>query len=1076
MLAAWIEQGVGATERAHIETHLAGCDDCRLLIAQTLSTRDAVGNVGPAVPYGPDRVVAPPRRSWIGWGAAALATAAALVMAVQVQPAWWPGGRGVADQRLADLVDAVGQERTVEARLTGGFRHGHLRAPVRSGGSLAPSDNWTLYAAAGKIREAAEQDATAANLHALGLAHLLLGNHDAAIEAFEDAIAEDPQAALFRSDLAAAYLARATQLDRPDDFPRALSAAEKALAANAQLLEARFNKALALESLFLEEQARRAWEDYLAYDSASPWAEEARRHLAALQRGDVAPANNSPPPITDTTVEAGLDWMLRHGLPGWADAILASDTTHAAEAQSTLTTYAASIEQQSGDSFARALLLGPSTPAFAGAVQQFARGLAALDADRLSTAEPELRAACPHLIGGLSALCHVEVGMLDALHRDDASAERRAVLARESGRGPYLEARSAALTGYRAIFRGDYGAAANAYRQAYERADAGKYLVQAGLMSALVSDIFETTGLAVDSWKWRHRALNLSATTGSRRLRFITWMTTGHGLSRSDNYEAARAFLTSRQMAADAQSTIRRLPALLSQARAALGAGDLEAAGEALDVADGIVKSSDDFRAERLAADVAVLRASLAFARHDLPASTRAMDDALGRMGPERTAQRAYALLERARIHAAAANHIVAEADLHEAIRLLGARGIDGPQPLPVEESQRAFQATASLVSARPDLRGPRGLAMVENIRQLLAGRPAESPISIDRIQTAAVTVPSNAMAVVFLFGEQSLLTWVLSSQGIQFVERPIDRRAISRQIAVLAVQLARTPGREDLWRATLASLYQALFGDLPGLAGATEIVVVPDGPLGRVPFSALVDPSSGQFLFERAVVRVAPNLAFALAEAPPPVREARILSIGAPALVDAVRNGFPVLPQAQHEAVAVAAMYARSSALLGEYATKARVLSELANVDVIHFAGHGIRATSSAPPRLLLAGAASDVDSAISVNDLRHRLNGTRVVLAACETASSEMADRSLGRADFAGAFLRAGARSVVATLWKVDDAVSEEFFVEVHRGLASGRPAAVAVANAQRKCRHSATCQRDPATWVGTTVYGLE
>lgn len=57
--------------------------------------------------------------------------------------AMWRTSRGLtgAGSRLADL--AVGQERTVEARLTGGFRS--FACAARSGGSSVTTDNWTLY-------------------------------------------------------------------------------------------------------------------------------------------------------------------------------------------------------------------------------------------------------------------------------------------------------------------------------------------------------------------------------------------------------------------------------------------------------------------------------------------------------------------------------------------------------------------------------------------------------------------------------------------------------------------------------------------------------------------------------------------------------------------------------------------------------------------------------------------------------------------------------------------------------------------------------------------------------------------
>jgi hypothetical protein len=49
------------------------------------------------------------------------------------------------------------------------------------------------------------------------------------------------------------------------------------------LLEALFNKALALQELGMPQQARESWLLYLQKDPSSPWAEEARKHLARIE-------------------------------------------------------------------------------------------------------------------------------------------------------------------------------------------------------------------------------------------------------------------------------------------------------------------------------------------------------------------------------------------------------------------------------------------------------------------------------------------------------------------------------------------------------------------------------------------------------------------------------------------------------------------------------------------------------------------------------------------------------------------------------------------------------------------------
>lgn len=556
-------------------------------------------------------------------------------------------------------------------------------------------------------------------------------------------------------------------------------------------------------------------------------------------------------------------------------------------------------------------------------------------------------------------------------------------------------------------------------------------------------------------------------------------MTTGVALSRSPNYEAARAFLLAEtDETAAPRPILQRVPALLSHARVALSFGDLGSAEESLDETSRILEASSDFRAARLKADLLTLRASLLWAQGDLQASQRAMSDSLAAMGPERAPHHAAALLERARIRAASRSDLAAaQQDIEDATSLIRSRGLEGAQPLSAIETQMAFESTAALVSARAELQGSGGLAMSENLRLLLTGvLPQSGMVSPKHLEDAARRLAPATVAVIFLFGDQSLLSWTLAGGEVHYRQVPLDRRTVERHVARLSVQLARTPLRADLWTATLADLFDALLRDVPGGSTASEFIIVPDGPLRRVPFGALFDRAASGFLFDRATVRIVPSLTFGLTA--PLVRqpEADVLAIGEPEVIDAERAAFPPLPHARAEAIQVSSLYPTSRTLVGASATKTAVLGELPKAGVLHFAGHAIGGTNGTPPRLLLAGAVDDPAAALSIDDLTNRLNGARIVLAACETAAADRTNRSVGSADLAGAFLRAGAASVVATLWKIDDTAGQAFFVAVHRGLAAGQSPARAVASVQRACRASQPCQSNPVTWVGTTVYGLE
>ena len=169
-----------------------------------------------------------------------LAAAAALVLVVRVvlpqrsgetssmSPAMRGAGDVVrpADPRVVALAAALGTTRPVEGRLTGGFSYGEVRTPDRS---LAPTDNLALIAAAGEIQKRAGANPSAANLHAWGVAQLLVGRHDASVETLESVWTEQRHDPRVAADLGTARLARAGALDAPEDLPRALEALEQAL-------------------------------------------------------------------------------------------------------------------------------------------------------------------------------------------------------------------------------------------------------------------------------------------------------------------------------------------------------------------------------------------------------------------------------------------------------------------------------------------------------------------------------------------------------------------------------------------------------------------------------------------------------------------------------------------------------------------------------------------------------------------------------------------------------------------------------------------------------------------------------
>ena len=194
---------------------------------------------------------------------------------------------------MALLAKAAPAQRTIAGRISG-FPYQSL-APVMRGSRVDPLQNpanASLLTAAAGVQRSVAARRTAANLHASGVANLLLGKDDAAIDTLHEALLNETEehtvtAAIDESDnvallndLSAALSNRAVNTRRPlPDAAEAVRCADRAWRIGGTP-EAAWNRAIATEALNGRARAMVAWHDYLAIDETSPWAAEARKRLA----------------------------------------------------------------------------------------------------------------------------------------------------------------------------------------------------------------------------------------------------------------------------------------------------------------------------------------------------------------------------------------------------------------------------------------------------------------------------------------------------------------------------------------------------------------------------------------------------------------------------------------------------------------------------------------------------------------------------------------------------------------------------------------------------------------------------
>lgn len=285
--------------------------------------------------------------------------------------------------------------------------------------------------------------------------------------------------------------------------------------------------------------------------------------------------------------------------------------------------------------------------------------------------------------------------------------------------------------------------------------------------------------------------------------------------------------------------------------------------------------------------------------------------------------------------------------------------------------------------------------------------------------------------------------------------------------------------------------LFDELLGAIPEFKQKPDVVVVPDGKLHMLPFSALV--SSGQYVVSSHAISVTPSgtaldllrhrtepanqnslpylgVAAWISHAPQPTLLASI----ARAVSGPKRSDLVALPQSQHEVETIASDLPKpSTVLLGGQATETSFKQLLLNrYEVIHLALHGYADPEFSDRSALVFAPETPPtdDGMLQVREIRKLpLHAALVTLSACNTGIGEVGED--GVANIVNAFIEAGAQSVVSTLWEMEDLTTSQLMVSFYEHLSRKEPKAEALRQAQVELLRSGD---PPYFWAGFELVG--
>ncbi|MEA2561856.1 MAG: hypothetical protein QOH06_3360 [Acidobacteriota bacterium] len=490
--------------------------------------------------------------------------------------------------------------------------------------------------------------------------------------------------------------------------------------------------------------------------------------------------------------------------------------------------------------------------------------------------------------------------------------------------------------------------------------------------------------------------------------------------------------------------------------------------------------------------------------RSDLAAQllARAVDtleSQTGRLGGTRDLQAAFRArheeiyldaidVELARGHAPEAFHLLERSRARSFLTLLAERDLAfGELPEALERSRRDIaarydqkareltlqtgtadgeEATAALQHELDSLRQERN-EVAEKIRTAsprLAALREPQPLTLE---AARKVLDPGTLALSYSVGKDKTVLFAVTREGgLQVKILALGEERLRREVESF---LERVRSQQ----APTNDLYSKLIGPVADLVQRSErVLILPDGPLHRLPFGALVH--DGRFLIEEKPLHTALSLTVygTLRSSSPgdPQKLGKLVAFGDPrfpkdmqakgGLGPGLRSfDWSSLPYSRREVEQIAGVYPGALVYLGEEATEERAKS-IHGARILHFATHGYTddrtpldsaLVLTIPEELANRGITRD-NGLLQVWEIFEgvRIDADLVVLSACESALGRELSGE-GMIGLTRAFQYAGAHSVAASLWSVADQVTAELMTRFHRHLAAGLPKDQALRAAQ-------------------------
>ena len=323
-------------------------------------------------------------------------------------------------------------------------------------------------------------------------------------------------------------------------------------------------------------------------------------------------------------------------------------------------------------------------------------------------------------------------------------------------------------------------------------------------------------------------------------------------------------------------------------------------------------------------------------------------------------------------------------------------------------------------------------------------------------LEVSQKSLSKHQLLISYFYGNKAIYAIALNRGKKEMFRIPIDA---DLEANIKKVYQMLSDPKSDviaLGNATY-SIYELLLQPILNSGDQKKLIIIPDGLLNYLPFSALnTSPGGIRYLAENHAIGYvnSATLLSELEERQP--KEHTILAFapsfdGTVSVSNPDRGKLLPLPNNKKEVEQILTSFHGRAYIDGE-ASLRNFKSQLASFGMVHLATHAIF-DDTAPEYSYLAFAQNGnaAEDLLYVADLYNlQLDADLVTLSACESGIGDL-KRGEGFLSLARGFFYSGAASIASTLWKINDASTTTLMTSFYKNLSKGEAKDVALQNAQ-------------------------